>query len=247
MGWLAASTRNVKRRPMPQFDLIAFDADDTLWQNEHFFRLTEATFADLLKDYAEADHLLERLLAAQKRNLGHYGFGIKGFILSMIETAVDVTEGKAPSSVVNDILAAGREMLRHPVELLPGAEETVRTLAETHEVILITKGDLFDQERKIAQSGIDDAFKAIEIVSTKNVETYKRFFETHGSGPRSAMMVGNSMRSDVVPAIEAGGWGVFVPHELTWDVEHAEAPEGHPRFAEIKTLEELPALIAGWR
>lgn len=232
---------------MPHFDLIAFDADDTLWQNEHFFRLTEATFAGLLKDYAEADHLTERLVAAEKRNLGHYGFGIKGFILSMIETAIEVTEGKAPASVINDILGAGREMLKHPVELLPGAEETVRKLSETYDVILITKGDLFDQERKITQSGIDDAFKAIEIVSAKNVETYKKFFTVHGAGPDTAMMVGNSLKSDVVPAIEAGGWGVFTPHDLTWEVEHAEAPDSHPRFAEIKTLHELPALIADWR
>lgn len=232
---------------MPKFDLIAFDADDTLWQNEHFFRLTEATFADLLKDYADADHLTERLVAAERRNLGHYGFGIKGFILSMIETAIEVTGGNAPASVVNDILAAGRDMLRHPVELLPGAEETVRKLAETHEVILITKGDLFDQERKITQSGIDDAFKAIEIVSTKNIDTYKKFFTIHGAGPDTAMMVGNSMKSDVIPAIEAGGWGVFTPHDLTWEVEHADAPEGHPRFAEVNSLRDLPALIADWR
>lgn len=232
---------------MPQFDLIAFDADDTLWQNEHFFRLTEAAFADLLKDYAEAAHLSERLLAAERRNLGHYGFGIKGFILSMIETAIEVTDGKAPASVINDILAAGREMLGHPVELLPGAEDTVRTLGAEYDVILITKGDLFDQERKIAQSGLAELFKGIEIVSTKDADTYRRFFTAHGRGPQSAMMVGNSLKSDVLPAIEAGGWGVFVPHALTWAVEHAQAPENHPRFAEIKTLEELPGLIADWR
>ncbi|MEC8794907.1 MAG: HAD family hydrolase, partial [Pseudomonadota bacterium] len=125
---------------------IGFDADDTLWQNEQFFRLTQDRFADLLADYVDADHLSERLLAAEKRNLGHYGFGIKGFTLSMIETALDVTDHKVPGEVIHDILMAGRDMLRHPIELLPGVRETIAELAADYRILLVTKGELLDQE-----------------------------------------------------------------------------------------------------
>lgn len=228
---------------MPRLNLIAFDADDTLWQNERFFRTTEAAFADLLRDYADPHHLTERLLETEKRNLARYGFGIKGFILSMIETAIEVTDGKAPAHVIQSILDTGQEMLRHPVELLPHAAETVEALAKDHKVMLITKGDLFDQERKIAQSGLAELFDAIEIVSDKQADTYRSYFTRYGDSAESAMMVGNSLKSDVIPALEAGGWGVFTPHDLTWSVEHAEKPEDHPRFREIADLGALPDLI----
>ena len=223
--------------------IIGFDADDTLWQNEQFFRLTETRFTELLADHADPDHLRERLLEAEKRNLGHYGFGIKGFTLSMIETAVEVTEGRAPASVIGEILAAGREMLRHPVETLPHARETLQALAGSFRLVLITKGDLFDQERKLAQSGLGDFFDAVEIVSDKTASTYDRVFSRHGDGAAQAMMVGNSLKSDVAPAIEAGSWGVYVPHELTWVLERIDAPEDHPRYRRIDHLGELRGLI----
>ena len=180
---------------------IAFDADDTLWQNEQFFRVEERRFAELLADYAGHDHLSERLLQAEKRNLGLYGFGIKGFTLSMIETAIEVTEGRVPASVIDKILASGRDMLVHPVETLPGVRETLEELAGLYRIILVTKGDLFDQERKLAASGLGDYFSAVEIVSDKSRTTYERIFARHGDGPDRAMMVGNSLKSDVVPAI----------------------------------------------
>lgn len=221
---------------------IGFDADDTLWQNEQFFRMTQARFAELLADHTDPDHLAERLLEAEKRNLGHYGFGIKGFVLSMIETAIEVTEQRVPASVIAQLIAAGQEMLRHPIELLPHAQEAVEALARTHRIVLITKGDLLDQERKLAQSGLGELFDAIEIVSDKTPAVYTRIFSDHGEGPERAMMVGNSMKSDVVPPIEAGGWGVFVPHGLTWELEHAEAPET-PRYFELPDLGGLSALI----
>ena len=228
---------------MQHLTTIGFDADDTLWQNEQFFRMTERQFAELLADFAEADHLSERLLQAERRNLGHYGFGIKGFTLSMIETAIEVTDGKVPSRVIADILDAGREMLRHPVETLPHARETLMALAGSHRLVLITKGDLFDQERKVAASGLGDLLDAVEIVSDKKADTYRTLFARHGDGPEHAMMVGNSLKSDVIPAIEAGGWGVHVPHDLTWDLEHAKAPREAERFHEMPTLAELPALV----
>ncbi len=222
---------------------IGFDADDTLWQNEAFYRITQERFADLLADYADAGTLHARLLEAERRNLGHYGFGIKGFMLSMIETAIEVTEERVPAGVISEILSAGQEMLAHPIELLPEAEETIRRLAETHRLVLITKGDLLDQERKLAQSGLGEVFDAVEIVSDKTGSVYSRAFSAHGDGPDRAMMVGNSMKSDVLPAIEAGAWGVFVPHGLTWEVEHAEAPEDHPRFREVERLGGVLALL----
>ncbi len=223
---------------------IGFDADDTLWQNETFYRITQDRFAGLLSDYADPDPLHARLLEAERRNLGHYGFGIKGFMLSMIETAIEVTEGRVPARVIAEILAAGQEMLAHPIELLPEAEATVRALSKSRTLVLITKGDLLDQERKLAQSGLGELFDAVEIVSDKRPSVYTRAFTAHGTGADAAMMIGNSMKSDVLPALDAGAWGVFVPHGLTWELEHAKAPEDHPRYRELETLGGVIDLLA---
>ena len=222
---------------------IGFDADDTLWQNEAFFRLTQDRFTDLLSDHAEAEHLHARLLAAERRNLGHYGFGIKGFVLSMIETAIEVTDQRVSAQVIAEIMAAGREMLAHPIELLPHARETVTALSQTHRVLLITKGDLLDQERKLAQSGLGDLFDGVEIVSDKTPTTYATIFARHGSGADQAMMVGNSLKSDVLPALAAGSWGVHVPHGLTWELERADPPLGQTRFHALPDLGGLPDLV----
>lgn len=232
---------------MEQITTIGFDADDTLWQNEAFFRLTQDRFADLLADYAAPEHLHDRLLAAERRNVGHYGFGIKGFVLSMIETAIEVTETRVPTRVIAEIIASGREMLEHPIELLPHAREAVTALAAEYRVLLITKGDLLDQERKLAQSGLGDLFHGVEIVSNKTPSVYAAIFARHGQGVHRAMMVGNSLKSDVLPVIEAGGWGVHVPHGLTWALEQAEAPQGHARFRALADLGDLPHLVAALR
>ena len=223
--------------------MVGFDADDTLWQNEAFFQLTQARFTALLADHAEPDHLAERLLAAERRNLGHYGYGIKGFVLSMIETAIEVTEGRVPASVIAEIMEAGREMLRHPIDLLPHARAAVEAAAAQFHVVLITKGDLLDQERKLAQSGLGELFHGVEIVSEKSPEVYCRVFQRHGVPPETAVMVGNSLKSDVLPVIEAGGWGVHVPHGLTWVLERADPPEGNPRFHSLPDLGALTPLL----
>lgn len=223
--------------------IVAFDADDTLWHNERFFQLTQARFRDLLKDHSDPDHLDERLLAAERRNLGRYGFGIKGFTLSMIETALEVTENRVPGAVIRELVEAGQEMLEHPIELLPHAEEAVRYASRSFRTLLITKGDLMDQERKLAQSGLGDLFHGVEIVSSKTRETYQAIFSRHGSHSDAAMMVGNSPRSDVVPVIEAGGWGVYVPHGLEWEIEKAPLPKTAPRFRHLKDLSGLPQLL----
>ena len=228
---------------MPDIKTIAFDADDTLWHNEVHFRLTESRFAELLADFAEKDHLTERLLEAERRNVLHYGYGIKGFTLSMIETAIEVTDGQAPSCVISEILAAGRELLRHPVETFPGVAETLETLKPDYRLVVITKGDLFDQERKVAQSGLGDLFDTVEIVSEKTAGTYQRIFGALEGGVDAAMMVGNSLKSDVLPALEAGAWGIYVPHELTWELEHAAEPEGAARYRRIEALSGLMKIL----
>ena len=222
---------------------IGFDADDTLWQNEQFFRLTEARFAALLADHADPGTISGHLLEVERRNLSFYGYGIKGFTLSMIETAVTLTGGEVSARVIAEILSAGREMLTHPVETMPHARETLERLSDAYRLVLITKGDLFDQERKLAQSGLGDFFTAVEIVSEKTTETYRTVFARHGDGAGKSMMVGNSLRSVVVPTIEAGGWGVHIPHELTWALEHSEAPAGSLRFRQLTDLGKLNALL----
>ncbi|MEL7344280.1 MAG: HAD family hydrolase [Pseudomonadota bacterium] len=218
--------------------VIGFDADDTLWQNERFFRLSQDRFESLLADFADKDHLAERLLAAERRNLGHYGYGVKGFTLSMIETAIEITEDRVPARVIRELIEIGQDLLAHPIELLPHAQSTVETLAHSHKILLITKGDLLDQERKLAQSGLGDLFAGVEIVSEKTAATYGAIF---GGSP--ALMAGNSLKSDVIPAIEAGAWGVHIPHDLTWALEHAEAPTTAERYRTLETLEHLPALV----
>ena len=227
---------------MANLETIAFDADDTLWHNERFFRWGQARFLDLLAPHAEAEGLEARLMEAERRNLGHYGFGVKGFTLSMIETALEVTENRVPGAVLAELVEMGREMLAHPIELLPHAREAVERLAASHRVLLITKGDLLHQERKLAQSGLGAHFDAVEIVSDKTPSVYARIFAGHPGGPERAMMVGNSMKSDVRPAIDAGAWGVFVPQDLAWDFEHAEPPDA-PRYRALGDLSALPDLV----
>ena len=229
---------------MAALTTIGFDADDTLWHNETFFHLTQAQFAALMADYATPDHLSERLLAAERRNLGQYGFGVKGFVLSMIETALEVTDAQVPASVIKSLLDAGRDMLAHPIDLLPHVGDTIAALAGQYRLVLVTKGDLIDQERKLAQSGLGEMFDAVEIVSDKTTATYSAVFTRHGHGAPQAMMVGNSLKSDVIPALNAGSWGVHVPSAMTWVLDHAEPPTGHERFHTIADLGALPALIS---
>lgn len=228
---------------MPALSAIAFDADDTLWHNERFFRLTHDHFAELLADYAGRDHLEARLLEAERRNVGRYGFGIKGFTLSMIETALEVTEERVPGRVIADLIAAGQEMLAHPIELLPHARAVLESLAGRYPLLVITKGDLMDQERKVAQSGLGEIFDGVEIVSEKAAEVYAGIFRRRGIAPEAAMMVGNSLKSDVLPILRLGGWGVHVPHDLTWALEHEETPADAPRFRMIDDLGQLTGLI----
>ena len=229
---------------MPDLETIGFDADDTLWHHERFYQLTQQRFAELLRPYADPHHLAEHLLAAERRNVPHYGFGVKGFTLSMIETAVEITDGKVPGQVIAQIIEAGRDMLRHPIEPMPHAAETLAALSAEYRLILITKGDLFDQERKLAASGLGDHFAAVEIVSDKTPEVYDRLFRRHGDGPEHAMMIGNSLASDVVPALKAGAWGIHVPSGYNWALDAHDEPVGDPRFRLIRDLDAVPPIVA---
>ncbi len=222
---------------------ICLDADDTLWHNERLFRFTQERFAKLLSDHAASDHLADRLRDAERRNIERYGYGIKGFTLSMIEAALQVTGNRVPGEVIAELIACGQEMLRDPIELLNGAEETVRTLSAEFTLLLVTKGDLLDQERKLAQSGLGELFDGVEIVSEKTSEVYSGIFAGRGIEPRLALMAGNSLKSDVNPVISAGGWGVHVPYDPAWDHEAADAPMHHERFREIAALSDLPGVV----
>ncbi|UTP38514.1 HAD family hydrolase [Phenylobacterium sp. LH3H17] len=223
---------------------VGLDADDTLWHNENIFRLNHDRFCDLLAEVAERGELEAKLAEVERRNLRLYGYGVKGFTLSMIETAMELTGGEAPSKVIREILAVGREMLTEPVEPLPGVEDALDELSKAYRLVLITKGDLLHQEQKLAASGLGDLFAAVEIVSEKDASTYARVFERHGTGAGQAVMCGNSMRSDILPAIEAGSWAAHVPYPLTWAHEVAEAPVGHSRFVELASIRDLPGWVA---
>lgn len=224
---------------LSHFAAIGFDADDTLWHNERFFQLSQERFADMLRDFVPSDHLMEKLLAAELRNMGHYGFGVKGFVLSMIETAIEVTDGKVSAEVIQELLNIGQDMLNHPLELLDGAHLAVATLSQSVPVYLITKGDLLHQERKLAQSNLGDYFSGVEIVSDKTPQVYQNILTKIDCPADRFLMVGNSIKSDILPMLEIGGWGCHVPFQLNWDYENAPLPVDHPRLVQITSLHDL--------
>lgn len=222
---------------------VGVDADDTLWHCETLFRLSHQRFVQLLAEFGDEERINAQLAVTEKKNLRVYGYGAKGFTLSMIETALDLTDGAVSTRVIREILAVGREMLTEPVEPLPGVEKALAELSKRYRLILITKGDLLHQEQKLAASGLGDLFAAVEIVSEKDAGTYRRVFERYGTGAHQALMAGNSMRSDILPALEAGAWGALIPYPLVWAHEAAEAPVGHDRYVELASISELPAFV----
>jgi putative hydrolase of the HAD superfamily len=224
---------------------VGLDADDTLWHNETIFRLTQDRLREMLADFADHDVTTAKLAEIEKRNLRLYGYGVKGFTLSAIETVMALTGGEPPGRLIAEILAAGREMLAHPVEPLPGVDEALHDLAEGYRLVLITKGDLLHQEQKLAASGLGDLFAAVEIVSEKDASTYARVFDRYGTGAAEAAMAGNSLRSDVLPALEAGCWAAHIPYPITWAHEMADPPAEHPRFAELASISDLPSWVRG--
>ena len=226
---------------MQMFDVIAFDADDTLWHNESVFQSTETQFADLLSAYHPPAWVRERLFATEMKNLQHFGYGVKGFILSMIETAIELTEGKTRGDEIQRIINWGHEMLQAPVQLLDGVRDTIEVLSRQHRLMLLTKGDLFDQESKLARSGLGEHFSMVEIVSEKNVATYQRVITRSSVPPERFLMIGNSLKSDVLPAIDAGAHAIHIPYAMTW--AHEQVRDHGREITQLASIRELPAWI----
>lgn len=225
-------------------ELVALDADDTLWHNEPLYSGRREQFCALLSRYQPEGVLDDRLYEVELRNLKHFGYGVKGFLLSMIETAIELTDGRLEGADVRTIIGWGREMLASPVELLDGVREAVEALAEKYPIVLITKGDLLDQESKLARSGLGPHFKGIEIVSEKDARVYRNAISRYGVSADRFVMVGNSLRSDILPAIEAGAHAVYVPYEITWIHERVSAEAmADVRYHEIPHIRELPGLL----
>ena len=225
-------------------DLICLDADDTLWSHESFFQDAARRYLDLLAPSAAADRIEARLTEVEDRNLRIYGYGVKGFTLSMLETALEIAGDALPGHVVKSALAIGRDLMRHPVTPLPGVAETLPLLAARARLVLVTKGDLFHQESKLAASGLGEHFSGVEIVSDKTAAVYARVFARYGAAPARALMAGNSLRSDIWPALEAGAFAVHIPHEVEWAHERAETPRDEPRFVRLAALGDLPQWLA---
>jgi putative hydrolase of the HAD superfamily len=227
-----------------RFEVIGFDADDTLWRNEDFFTAATALFAERVAPFApEGIDVLDALIAIESDNIAVSGYGVKAFGLSMVQAAVTATAGRVPSSVIGELVDHVHEMLMHPVELLPGVPETLAAVGRTHRLVLITKGDLVHQLRKVRTSGLEHHFEHIDIVLDKDVATYRHVLEERGIDPATFLMVGNSVKSDILPVLELGGHGVHVPYHTTWEHEVVRDHEGG--FAELSRIDELPAWLAG--
>ncbi|TVR51286.1 MAG: HAD family hydrolase [Puniceicoccaceae bacterium] len=223
---------------------VGIDADDTLWHNETIFEASHRRFCELLSHHHPADTVERALYEVEMANLEHFGYGIKGFALSAIETAVKLTEGRISGEEIAEILAVAKSMVAHPVELLDGVRETLEALRPHFPLILITKGDLRDQERKLERSGLADLFAGVSIVSEKTVTAYRRVVETCGVAPEQFLMIGNSPKSDILPVIELGGHAVHVPYHLTWEHEQADdARLDHPRVHRVVSVREVPGLL----
>lgn len=224
--------------------VLGFDADDTLWHNENIFEHTHHRYRELLARFHDAATVERTLFATEMRNLELYGYGVKGFTLSAIETAIELTEGRISADEIRRLIALGKEMLAHPVELLEGVEETLVELGARHRLLLITKGDLRDQERKLAKSRLAPRFRQVEIVSEKDEPTYRGIFQRHGVEPARFVMIGNSLKSDILPVLALGGVGVHVPYHLTWAAERvAEVPRAEGRFFRISSMRELAGVV----
>jgi putative hydrolase of the HAD superfamily len=223
-------------------EVVGLDGDDTLWRNEEYFVDTQAAFRAMLAPYVNGDIDLDaRLDANERANLELFGYGVKGFTLSLVETAIEASGARITAREIQRVLDLGKEMLKRPVELIPGVAETVPLLAERYRLIVVTKGDLWNQEQKLARSGLTELLWQVEIVAEKDEATYSRIMRTHNIDPATFVMVGNSVRSDVLPVLAAGGRAVHIPQELLWAHEVAEHDGSVPTLAAIT---ELPDWLA---
>lgn len=225
-------------------DVIALDADDTLWHNENLFSAAQERYWRLLTPYRQEDWTGNELYDTEIENLQIFGYGAKAFTLSMVETALKLTNGQISGTDIRKIFELGKGMLQAPVRLLNGAAEVVATLSRSHELMIITKGDLLEQERKIARSGLAPHFTHAEIVRDKTIDTYRSIFAKHGISPRRFLMVGNSLRSDILPVVALGGHAAHIPYHITWEHEEADVPPKELReYVELEHLGLLPAHV----
>jgi putative hydrolase of the HAD superfamily len=226
--------------------VLGFDGDDTLWHSETRFHVTQRDFRELIGRHAPEADVDARLAETEMANLSIYGYGVKSFTLSMLETAIELTRARIPAADLDVILGWGKRMLMQPTELLDGVEETVRALSDRYDMLVITKGDLFDQEGKLARSGLGDFFTGVEILSEKNADSYRGVFTRRSIRPRDFVMVGNSLRSDVVPVLALGGRAVHIPYEVTWHHEVvAEDDLPNHGWRRIGSIRELPEALDG--
>ena len=229
---------------MPTFEFIAFDADDTLWHSERLYADAQKRFAQLLANYHDPEWINDRLYQTETRNIQHFGYGIKAFALSLIETAIELTEGRMSSKEIQEIVGWAKQMLNAEVELLPQVSQIIPRLASQYPLMVITKGDLLDQEMKIRKSGLENYFQHIEIVSQKTLETYGKLFKKYSITPSRFLMVGNSLPSDILPILKLGGSAVHIPYEITWLHETAEQPPiDQTGYHQLETIGQLPPLL----
>jgi putative hydrolase of the HAD superfamily len=226
-----------------RISLIGVDGDDTLWQNEDYFRDIEAEFVRLMTRWSHGDHVAKRLLETERRNLSIFGYGVKGFILSMIETAIELSSGEVPASDIHRLIERGKSLLSRPHAVLPGVAEALERMTEIAPLALITKGDLMHQETKVAASGLAASFGHVHIVSEKDPETYAALLALHEVPAAEFVMIGNSARSDVLPVIDIGGRAIHVPYSITWELEQSDDDR---QFPAVESLGAAAELIASW-
>ena len=228
---------------MTDISVIAFDADDTLWVNEPYFQEVEQKFCALLEDYMPAHAISKELYAVEMKNLPLYGYGIKAFMLSMIETVLQVTSNTAHPDILHKTIQYGQEMLNKPIELLDGVEDTLRSLKGKYRLVVATKGDLLDQERKLKKSGLEHYFHHIEIMSDKRESDYLKLLRHLDCKPDEFLMIGNSLKSDVLPVLAIGGHAAHVPYHTTWAHERIEHTVEHPQFYEMNNIADITSYL----
>lgn len=219
--------------------VIAFDADDTLWHNESYFQETEKRFCILLENYLPQHTIARELLHTEIKNIELYGYGIKAFILSMIETAIRITDKSIPNEAIEKIIEYGQELLNKPVDLMDGVEDVLQQLKGGYRLVMATKGDLLDQERKLKKSGLENYFHHIEIMSEKKEDDFRKLIKHLDIQPEHFAMIGNSLKSDIVPVLNLGGYGFHIPYHVTWAHERVETQIVNEKFKELNSIHEL--------